>query len=470
MRSITIIAAAVALVSVSAAVAMADADKPLLTFGVVSDPHIGAKAEAPLFLENALRRLAARNVDAVLCPGDIAHSGLISEMEEFADVWNRVFPDGRGPDGGKVELLLVTGNHDIDAWPGRWDGFSEEELRKKRFYHGNNPEKTWRRLFGQKWEPVWRHEIKGFTFLGVQWRTVGSTVETFVAEAATALDPGKPLFYVQHPHPKETCHGTYSNGDDFGEAKRALTPFPNAVAVSGHSHCAISDERTVWQGSFTSIGAGCTQDHGLPILQYDNASAPWHRSWKEKTMAPLSNKANGRDAGGCFEYVEVFADHIVVHRLSVTFDEPIGPAWVIPIPAREGGPLEFSRRAAEGTPPQFPADAILSVEFCPMGHPLEGAGHRGEPCIAVTFPCAENVGGHRVFDYEIRAQSDDGGMVVRRIMSPGFAFPENHANLPGTCLFLPSELPVGQLIRFIAIPRDCFGCEGRALFCDWTMK
>ena len=95
------------------------ASEPLLTFGIVSDPHIGDKAEAPTFLENALRRLAEAGVDAVVCPGDIAHSGLISEMEMFADIWNRVFPDWRGPDGRKVELLLVTGNHDIDAWGGR---------------------------------------------------------------------------------------------------------------------------------------------------------------------------------------------------------------------------------------------------------------------------------------------------------------------------------------------------------------
>jgi hypothetical protein len=78
----------------------------------------------------------------------------------------------------------------------------------------------------------------------------------------------------------------------------------------------------------------------------------------------------------------------------------------------------------------------------------------------VTFPCAGNVGGHRIFDYEIRAEAEGAETVVRRIMAPGFAFPEKYANLPGTCLFSPSELPAGNSIRFIVVPRDCFGVEG----------
>ena len=471
MKQIAVWVAAPVLLIPSAARANGFADvteKPKLTFGVVSDPHMGVNALTPMFLENALRRLAEANVDAVVCPGDIAHSGLISEMEMFADIWNRVFPDGRGPDGRKVELLLVTGNHDIDAWGGRWNGFTEEELAAKRFFHGDNPEKTWRRLFGQEWSPVWRREVKGFTFLGAQWRTVEPPIEEFVAKVAPTLDPAKPFFYIQHAHPKGTCHDGYCDVDDGGEATRALSPFPNAVAFSGHSHCVLADEKGVWQGAFTSIGAGCTRDEPLLFYrsdEYVNTAVTWHSSYQTKLMAPVSNESEGRNAGGDFELVEVFADHLVVHRLSVTFAEPIGPAWVVPLPAQEGGPLDFAHRAAEGAPPQFPADAEVRVEFCPDGHALEGPGHRGEPCVAVTFPCAENVGGHRVFDYEVRAEVEGGEAVVRRIIAPGFNFPEKYANLPGTCLFLPSELPADKPIRFTVIPRDCFGGAGQRISC-----
>lgn len=78
-------------------VAAMDGTKPVppnLRFGVVSDVHIGnSKPDAVGQVEKAFRWFTSRNVDAVLCPGDIAHSGLISEMEKFAAIWYKVFPD-----------------------------------------------------------------------------------------------------------------------------------------------------------------------------------------------------------------------------------------------------------------------------------------------------------------------------------------------------------------------------------------
>ena len=141
---------------------------PRLVFGVLSDVHIGGKTDAVETAEKVLRWFASKNVDAVLCPGDIAHSGLIGDLEKFAAAWQRAFPNGRCRDGRKVELMISTGNHDVDAWGGRWNGFSEERMLAERFNYKDNPQKTWRRLFGQEWELVWRREVKGFTFIGSQ--------------------------------------------------------------------------------------------------------------------------------------------------------------------------------------------------------------------------------------------------------------------------------------------------------------
>ena len=72
---------------------------PRLRFGMMSDVHIGGKPDAVEMAEKVLRWFASENVDAVLCAGDVAHSGLISELEKFAAVWYKVFPGGRAPDG-----------------------------------------------------------------------------------------------------------------------------------------------------------------------------------------------------------------------------------------------------------------------------------------------------------------------------------------------------------------------------------
>ena len=94
---------------------------PNLRFGVVSDIHIGGKSDAVEQLEKVLRWFASQNVDAVLCPGDIAHSGHIRELEAFADVWHRVFPGGRG-----------TGNGEWGTGNGEW-GEADDLHRKPRY-------------------------------------------------------------------------------------------------------------------------------------------------------------------------------------------------------------------------------------------------------------------------------------------------------------------------------------------------
>ena len=323
---------------------------PNLRFGVLSDVHIGGKPDAAERAEKALRWFAAKGVDAVLCPGDIAHSGNIRELEAFADVWHRVFPGGREEGRGKreeVELMISTGNHDVDAWGGRWKNFTEEQMLAQRFNYKHNPEKTWQRLFGQKWELIWRREVKGYTFIGSQWSSLKPPLEDYFKAHAAELRGDRPFFYCQHAHPKGTCHSG-SSGVDKGESVRALAPFPNAVAITGHSHCAISDERTVWQGAFTSIGAGCLHE-GFGGFEYDNVSAFWHPSNRKNLMRSLADpKSWGGDAkgGGC-ELVEVFDDHLVIHRQSLDFGRPIGPAWVVPIPAKAEGPFDFAKRAAQ---------------------------------------------------------------------------------------------------------------------------
>ena len=74
----------------------------------------------------------------------------------------------------RVELMISTGNHDIDAWGGRWKNFTEEKMLAERFNYRDNLDKTWRRLFGQKWELIWRREVKGYTFVGAQWSSLAS--------------------------------------------------------------------------------------------------------------------------------------------------------------------------------------------------------------------------------------------------------------------------------------------------------
>jgi hypothetical protein len=165
--------------------------------------------------------------------------------------------------------------------------------------------------------------------------------------------------------------------------------------------------------------------------------------------------------------VEVFDDHLVVHRQSVEFGLPIAPAWAVPIPAQKDGPFDFVNRAARykarGAVPQFANGAKIDAKFCPNGDELESAAHRGEACFYVTFPRAKTVNGGRVFDYVVEAAADGGKPVVRKLIAAGFAYPEEFADIPGECLFSAKELPPGRPISFTVTPRDSFGLAGRAI-------
>ena len=440
---------------------LSDEKTPHLRFGVISDIHIGGRKAAQKRLRFALRRLAAQNVDAVLSPGDITHSGLIREMEEFASIWNETFTNGRGPDGREVKLLIATGNHEAAA---TWVKGAPEWRAANVLSERDNFPRVWERLFHEKWELVWKREVKGYSFIGAQWRTLNPPLEAFMAEHGKELDPTKPFFFCQHAHPLGTCHKGFTTVFDDGKAGRALKAFPNAVAFTGHSHATLADERAVWQGTFTSIGAGCLHEGGA-TFSYDNISAHWHPDSLKHLMGALNDpEAWGGDPdGGCFEMVDVFSDHLRVQRRSSVWDLPIGPDWLVPLPATAKGPFDFGTRMASRQAPAFAADATVTVEDCPAGHPLEGKKHRGEPCVYVSFPAAKPVGGCRVFDYVVTAIADGKPVKTLTIFAPDAVLPEAKAGRRGECLFARKYLPTGHEITFSIIPRECFGKAGRPL-------
>lgn len=441
-------------------------EAPRLRFGVITDVHIGGRKEAPQRLETALRWLDARGIDAVLCTGDVAHSGQIYQMEAFAKIWYTVFPKA----GRKVELMISTGNH--DAWEMGLAKQSEENKRKNWLFYKDNAARTWKRLFNEDWAPVWRKEVKGYTFIGAQWPTFKPDLEGFMKEHGKEFDPTKPFFFGQHEHPKDTCHGVYACGNDQGQSVRALSPFPNAVAFSGHSHCTVADERAVWQGAFTSIGVGCLHEGGLEF-GYDNCSAFWHPSSKTNLMAPLNDAAaqwGGDPDGGCFLYVEVFEKHLMVHRRSSVYDRDIGPAWYVPVPVADKT-FDPTTRASTRVAPQFAKDATLKVEVCPKGHALESRVRKGEPCVHVTIPNAEPgpsrseraPWGSRVFTYDVAAVCEGKEIVKGKVFAAGFSLPLEEANRPTDWLVSLKDLPQGKDVVFTATPRECFGKAGDSL-------
>lgn len=431
---------------------------PILKLGVVSDVHIGGEGKES-DLERVLRYFRAEGVDAVMIPGDIAHTGLIKEFERFAAIWYKVFPDDCGVDGRKVEKLLVTGNHCVDGWAGRWKGWSEERLRAERFNYEDNPQQTWRRLFHEDWHDIFVKTVKGIPFIGAQWKSeqapfIKPPIKETIAKLAPTFDPKLPFFFFQHNPPSETGYG--KSGDE--ELADALKPWPNAVVLTGHTHRSITDERNVWQGDYTAISTGCMHESSGG-LDYRNVNFHWHKPSETKPMRTATEISRG----GCFSVIDVFADHLVMHRRSVQLDESLGEDWAIPLPAAYGKGFDFKVRAEKMVAPQFAGGATVTVKYCPNGHPEQAKRYAGEPCVAVSFPAAQTPRG-MVSEYEIVARLKDGPEIVRtKVLPGGFGLNKKRMTIPGVCLFKPRELAQTRPIVFAVTARECFGKAGHPI-------
>ena len=447
---------------------LAAAEPRRLRVGVVSDVHLRAADIAQYArnserLERAFRWFDGYGVDAVMVPGDIAHSGFIAELENFAAVWNRVFPNDRGGDGRHVERLFVTGNHDLEAW---WVKGEPAWRRERVFNCGDNPRRVWQRLFHEDFQLIWKKTVKGYAFVGAQWptRDVKPPVEKWFAEHAGELRGTKPFFYIQHNPPKGTCGNGKTSHDD-GTATRALAPFANAVAVTGHTHQTITDDSCVWQGAFTSINAGCLQngDNDRAGAGYDSTYPSYSPKRKLNRMKPLD-----AGEGGCGVLLDVFDDRIEVRRLCFAGEgEPLslGADWVLPLPAAAGGAFDPVNQKRASVAPQFAAADRLEVVRCDVA-PKEIAGPAlaGKPCFWLKIPHPQTLKeGSRVYDFDITVLADGCPKLHRRILANGFNVPEKLAGRVTNCLFGADELPTSGKVEFSVVARNCWGVEGKGL-------
>ena len=253
--------------------AFAGGASPRLRLGVLSDTHVTVpecaahdehavpNLENAAAFERALMYFRKRGVDAVVIAGDLTEFGQMAELRVIADIWQKVFPGNRGADGETVERLFILGNHDAAAWRrmSGWTGKMWEGAELEARWNSSiarDPAAAWRECFGVDYAPIIVREVKGVKFvlaswapcrLGEQYRRGGAEVPGiggFYDAHRGELAACGTFFHVQHAHPKGTCL-PFTNGDR-GGTTAALSAFPNAVALSGHAHQPLTDERNVW--------------------------------------------------------------------------------------------------------------------------------------------------------------------------------------------------------------------------------
>ena len=473
---------------------------PNMRFGVVSDIHINRRAKPgddqmaggnELTFVRTLEWFRDQGVDGVVVAGDMADNGIIDQLQMVAEAWNRVFPGDRAPDGRKVERLFVYGNHDMGGVPyarGCFKGLGDAEIAKKIIYP--DPKSAWESVFHEPFEPIWTKEIKGYRFVGAHWwssqgcrgkdEKFNDGIADWYSSHSKEINPALPFFHIQHPHPLNTCYGPWAWGRDIGLSTKTLSAFPNAVAFSGHSHYPLTDERSVWQGEFTSVGTSSLRYMAAAFEEFpgegfenSRTSGPGAREADAAKLLP--RMANVYD---CREGMlwSVYGDRIVVERREFLSGLDVGEDWVLPLSAAESKPFAFAERAKKIGAPSFPRGAALRVERAKAK--TRGAKASGKSpeiasvekeCLKVVVPAAVAKDGARAYYFEVAATAAGGGTVTKRVLAEGFNHGVMHPRAKGDteCLFALDELPKG-VVRFSAKPFNCYGRAGGALASDET--
>ncbi len=465
--------------------------KPRLRLGVLSDIHIlriGADEKISgggnnLTFKHALEWFRSQDVDAVVIAGDMADKGMDENLMAVADAWYSVFPDDKYPDGRRVEKVFVTGNHD---WIGYTYGgaaakkYPDEAERVKHILQ-KDMAGWWDRVFHEPYSPIYAKKIKGYTFIGSHWdgaqagRACGGAsfglIADFMAKDGKKIDPSLPFFYVQHPHLKDTCYGPWAWGHDAGITTKTLSAYPNAIAFSGHSHYSLTDERSIWQGAFTSIGTGSLRYTGTPGAErkpmgFENTGAS---DWKMDACKLMKKMGTGDCRHGMLW--SVYDDCITVRRREFLSDLDLGEDWVMPLPAAESRPFAFAEHARRLHAPEFPNGAQLVLEE--MNAKNRGGKSKAEkeaipsekkPSFKVTVPAVLPDDKARLFALEFVAKTADGKSQTKHVLAEGFnhSLKNSKAQSRQVCYFRKDELGAGD-VTFVATPINCFGARGKPL-------
>ncbi len=328
---------------------------------------------------------------------------------------------------------------------------------------------------------MFEKDVKGYPFIGAHWCTGGCNgksekfskgMKDFYVARKTPFDPAKPFFHIQHPHPRDTVHGEKVWGQDDGVTPSILSAYPNAIAFSGHSHTSLTDERAIWQGTFTAVGCASLRNvsQGTPGAIWlpgglENARTPKGKDYAAQNgikAMPITELMNCRQG----QLVRVYADHVVFSRREFVTGAQIGDDLVMPLPAAEKKPFAFAPRAAKAVAPEFPTDAKLAVRRTtgPLRATKKKGGKKTADIWELTIPAATAVRSARTGVYEVTATGPDGKEHVFAMAFAGYRFPlsDPRASAPAVFRVACSRVPA-ENVTFSVRAISCWGKKSAAL-------
>ena len=431
-------------------------EKPAnLVFGVLSDTHLRTAVKgvrpgrnwSPKYFAAALEYFKARNVDAVVHCGDFAHRGQVEEMQYHANYWNKFFPGGMAPGGHRVEKLFVTGNHDVDG--SGYYGFCAKKYpdpdERAKHVLSTDMAANWERIWGEKYEPLWHKEIKGYHFFGRNWAEDGMEFAKMInaqADKSGFKASSKPFFVLTHRRP-------------LAALRKSIASNPNAIAFFGHNHWSVANWNMayLYGGGLVAIQCASCEPRGCNALVGDE--------WITKAKIEGLDKAGHGRQGFV---VRVYDDMIVFERHEFSDGETsLGPDWVMPFNWGTGKhPFSKDELKKVIGEPQFSKSGKLRVESVKLASAAEA--------VRISIPLADGNPDSRVYAYEVVVIGDEGAPKLHKaVYAAGCNMGIGHEPNGGvTTLEIPkAELPPGKTLTVAVRPLTSLGTSGRPIITDF---
>ncbi len=454
-----------------------------LAFGVVSDTHLRTmhgpsgrpgRNWPHKYFAAALKYFRDQNVDAVVHCGDFAHRGQVEEMRFHARVWNKVFPKNRAPDGHEVVKLFVTGNHDTDgAGYGEFvkNNYPDPEVRAKHVLQ-TDMAANWERIWGEKYEPVWHKEVKGYHFFGRHYNEPKVALVSCLRLNAAALSEsgaqGRPFFYMQHSRPLW----------DVRKVLLRLSRGARPMSFFGHNHWSASSWNVIalYRGNVPCIQVPSCEPRGCGGLVGD--------AWITKASLSRDDQVcKGRQG----YIVRVYDDMIVISRREFGAGGSLGEDWVMPFGVVSPHPFSREGLKKAAGEPQFPNGAKLSVKLekgVGVGGKVgKGVGERRDSNLElelktptdlhISIPLANGNPKCRVYAYEVaikqvaadNAATGKSAEILKAVYAAGVNLGMGHEPNKGvtTLEIGRSELPKGGKFVVSVTPLTSVGTRGRPI-------
>lgn len=421
-----------------------DEDRVRLRFGVLSDCHLGMEPSAD---DEKLRKLlhtflhmagGGRNLSAVAIAGDLTKRGTAPEVKRCGALIREAL------DPQQTELFVTPGNHEVHRgaffkWNPYFEGLGDLA------YHNPLCPGRYRRADGRikqdyfhSWDFIhgnYHTTINGFHFISVFDYDNDNFPTDLVwlyrqLKMAEEEAPEKPIFIFGHCHPQDTCYGSsqvrrweiYKHAYHWttNNLCHVLNRFPQAVFFSGHTHFPVADERSIWQGGYTSINTGSSSYMSIEEGYVQNGN-----SQEFEASHSVSN--------GLFVEVDE-AMRIRVTRVTPMtegrYGEPIKRPWVFPTMRRQSMAVYTDARGQRKKRPSFPP---VQAYVKPEG--------KIEPRMAdllIRFGTARDPSDF-VHHYEARIIEDGThkAMAFAKKLAPFYLYPQPEEQMPAEEQFIP---------------------------------